>query len=470
MGLYYNEKGESKDFPPGKENDAIREALGFVYTSPPSKSTSNNYGTANWAGVNKLVADIAYTENGVLYFGYEITNLYGEPAYVVYRASLVTPSQYNGNWGSDAAGNARIGPRKGSKPTDALLLDGGEFAVFTLGEGNPAQGKGNLPAERGAYQRILESGYNELSTKYSWFFDKVDDDYPGMELLFSRLGQGLSVSPTDLLNAGVGSNVTQLELDYLNSIVVNPDTENPLTMIVNGEEVINNKFVKHKDNVKNLLDKSLGELYFDATLFEKENKVLYNSLLNVLLKGKVSSALMTDFIGYALGQEGYTNITEEPLKNLFKSVKSEITSEQFSPSSNVLKNSVAAENLAISKIGYANYMNLSNAKKNELILLYNDNQDAAKQKLQSMFDELYPQYAGKNLDFDSIKGKYDTKWLAAFNEKPDETNSTYLDGFNMSASDASKMYMEHAYKTGNEYFMRKLATNIQQSLGGPVIR
>ena len=464
MALYENPRtGEQKEF----DNQADATAEGFYKLVPTSPSTPD-YGTSNWAGSNKLVADFAYVENGTLYFVYNVSPLFDAPTYVAYAATGVSPSQYKGNWGADGSGKTRTGPRIGSKPA-GLVIDGGNFAYFNLGAGNAAQGIDPLP-DSVKLVDLIDEGYRTLIDNYGFFFDEVNGEYPGMELLFSRLGQGLSVSPTDLQNAGIGANVPQLKLDYLNATVANRDSDNPFVYMVNGEEVVNQKYVNHYNNVQTILNQSLEDLNFDADIFEKENKLFYKQLLNTLVKGDISKGLMKDFIGYILGVKGYESADDDALNKLFSTVKGKVNNEQFSLSSSVYANALEAENLAIQKIGLANYQALSDSKKNEIIIMYGDSPDAAKQMLQGMFEEYYPQYAGKNLDFASIKGKYATKWSAAFNETPDETNDVFLDGMNLTASEASKKYMEHAYKTGNEFFMRKIATNLQQSLGGPVIR
>ena len=434
-----------------------------VVQDPPS------IGTPNWSGSNKLVADGAYVENGTLYFVYNISSLFGgEPTFVSYAATGVTPTQYKGNWGADGAGNQRTGPRIGAKPT-GLVIDGGNFALFSLGEGDPARGIDALPDDVKLVD-LIDEGYRVMVENYSFLFDEVDGEFPGLELLFTRIGQGLAVTVQDLQNAGIGANVSSIKLDYLNATIANRGSDNPFTYIVNGEEVINQKYVDHYGKVQGMLDKSLGELGFDTDLFEKENKLFYKQMLNVLVKGPISPTLMTDFVGYVLGQEGYEKPDDQAITNLFSATAKQIKDEQFTLSSGIYANSLKAETLAIRKLGVANYNNLDEGKKNEIILMYNDSPDAATQMLQAMFEDLYPEYAGKNLDFASVKGKYITPWRNAFGEAPDEENTVWLEQIGKPVTEASKAYMTNAYETGNAFFNRKVASSLQKALGGVVIR
>jgi len=433
------------------------------------KEKAASIGTPNWSGSNKLVADGAYVENGTLYFVYNISSLFGgQPTFVSYAATGVTPTQYKGNWGADGAGNQRTGPRIGAKPT-GLVIDGGNFALFSLGEGDPARGIDALPDDVKLVD-LIDEGYRVMVENYSFLFDEVDGEFPGLELLFTRIGQGLAVTVQDLQNAGIGANVSSLKLDYLNATIVNRDSDNPFTYIVNGEEVINQKYVEHYGKVQGMLDKSLGELGYDTDLFEKENKLFYKQLLNVLVKGPISPTLMTDFVGYVLGQEGYEKPDDQAITNLFSATAKQIKDEQFTLSSGLYANALKAETLAIKKIGVANYNNLDEGKKNEIILMYNDSPDAASQMLQAMFEDFYPEYAGKNLDFASVKGKYITPWRNAFGEAPDEENTVWLEQIGKPVTEASKAYMTNAYETGNAFFNRKVASSLQKALGGVVIR
>ena len=434
-----------------------------VVQDPPS------IGTPNWSGSNKLVADGAYVENGTLYFVYNISSLFGgEPTFVSYAATGVTPTQYKGNWGADGAGNQRTGPRIGAKPT-GLVIDGGNFALFSLGEGDPARGIDALPDDVKLVD-LIDEGYRVMVENYSFLFDEVDGEFPGLELLFTRIGQGLAVTVQDLQNAGIGANVSSIKLDYLNATIANRDSDNPFTYMVNGEEVINQKYIDHYGKVQGMLDKSLGELGFDTDLFEKENKLFYKQMLNVLVKGPISPTLMTEFVGYVLGQEGYEKPDDQAITNLFSATAKLIKDEQFTLSSGLYANSLKAETLAIKKLGVANYNNLDEGKKNEIILMYNDSPDAASQMLQAMFEDLYPEYAGKNLDFASVKGKYITPWRNAFGEAPDEENTVWLEQIGKPVTEASKAYMTNAYETGNAFFNRNLASSLQKALGGVVIR
>lgn len=426
-------------------------------------------GTPNWSGSNKLVADAAYVENGTLYFVYDLSALFGgEPTFVSYAATGVTPSQYKGNWGADGAGNQRTGPRIGAKPT-GLVIDGGNFALFSLGEGDPARGIDALPDDVKLVD-LIDEGYRVMVENYSFLFDEVDGEFPGLELLFSRVGQGLAVTVQDLQNAGIGANVSSLKLNYLNATIANRDSDNPFTYTVNGEEVINQKYVDHYGNVEGMLDKSLAELGFDTDLFKKENKLFHKQMLNVLVKGPISPTLMTEFVGYVLGQEGYEKPDDQAITNLFSATAKQIKDEQFTPSSGIYANALKAETLAIRKIGIFNYNNLDEGKKNEIILMYNDSPDAAENMLQDMFENYYPEYAGKNLDFSSVKGRYITPWVKAFGENPDETNTVWLDQIGKPITEASKAYMTNAYETGNAFFNRNLASSLQKALGGVVIR
>ena len=305
---------------------------------------------------------------------------------------------------------------------------------------------------------------------YSFLFDEVDGEFPGLELLFTRIGQGLAVTVQDLQNAGIGANVSSLKLDYLNATIANRDSDNPFTYMVNGEEVINQKYVDHYGNVEGMLDKSLAELGFDTDLFKKENKLFHKQMLNVLVKGPISPTLMTDFVGYVLGQEGYEKPDDQAITNLFSATAKQIKDEQFTLSSGLYANALKAETLAIRKIGIFNYNNLDEGKKNEIILMYNDSPDAAENMLQDMFENYYPEYAGKNLDFSSVKGRYITPWVKAFGENPDEENTVWLDQIGKPVTEASKAYMTNAYETGNAFFNRNLASSLQKALGGVVIR
>ena len=179
---------------------------------------------------------------------------------------------------------------------------------------------------------------------------------------------------------------------------------------------------------------------------------------------------MTDFVGYVLGQEGYEKPDDQAITNLFSATAKQIKDEQFTLSSGLYANSLKAETLAIKKLGVANYNNLDEGKKNEIILMYNDSPDAASQMLQAMFEDLYPEYAGKNLDFASVKGKYITPWRNAFGEAPDEENTVWLEQIGKPVTEASKAYMTNAYETGNAFFNRKVASSLQKALGGVVIR
>jgi len=426
-------------------------------------------GTSNWAGSNKLVADYAYVDNGTLYFVYDLSSLFGgEPTFVSYAATGVKPSQYKGNWGADGSGKQRKGPRIGSKP-EGVVIDGGNFALFTLGQGDPSRGIDALPDDV-KFVDLIDEGYRVMVQNYSFLFDEVDGEFPGLDLLFTRLGQGLAVSVQDLQNAGIGANVSSLKLEYLNSTIANQNSDNPFTYMVNGEEVVNQKYVDHYGNVEGLFNKALQDLGFDDDLFEKENKLFYKQALNTLVKGDISPTLMTEFVGYVLGVEGYEKPDDQAITNLFNAVSKTMKDEQFTLTSGLYANQLKAETLAINTIGLANYNSLSESKKNEIILMYNDSPDAAKQMLKDMFAEYYPEYEGKNLDFASIKSKYVTPWTKAFGETPDEEDPVWLEQIGKSVTDASKAYMQHAYDTGNEFFNRRLATSLQKSLGGVVIR
>lgn len=446
-----------------------------------AKIIEDNARPKGWMHSNKPVADYVYTRNGVVYFLYDVSSAVGGDGktYLEYEATGLNPKNYSTVWDVDSFGNDRTGPTMMyAPPSDGDVLNydpEGLDGELTRNLSVSSLNLVGLPQGFNLGNYITET-MGELRKNYPWLFNEVNGQYPGLTLFLQSVTSGTEITQEQLNKSGLNSGWTGLSIDYLNATLSAMDVNNPDKVIINGEEQTNKAFTKLETSVSNSVDTALGEIGINSEVFKKENSELYTDIVQVMMRGKYADTdQFADFLGSFLGIDGYEVSKDSLYYNDFTDLANEIkNATNFTPhiDLNTYKSSQRGKQSLINYIGIGLYNALSSEEKNKLISLYSRDENAALAAFQNLFDNdiRFERFAGKGLNYSLVTGPYKQSYEQIFGETPDETKSTWLDSLGLSYTESKKMYRNQAYKEGNEKFMRDIATNLQASLGGPVIR
>lgn len=456
---------------------------GFV----PKTSTGNQQsGTepTGWTFSDRMVADYVYVDsNGKVFFLYNITSVTGDPTYIMYEATGLSEGDYNTRWDNDSLGNARYGPEKSyvlpegwniitSEGTTGTPLTMHNFQITKTAEGT------NL----GDWIGMTMDGLHEL---YPFLYEQVEGRLPAIGLIFNSIISGKPITQEQMTLAGVGKGFTKLKLAYLNAIIAtvdgDPSTYNLIDKDGNLVTAVNQEYLALEQKVETGMQNALSKLGLDVDTFKKDNPELYKALLTALTMGDIEYDFATGdtshfekYLGYKLGIEGYKVEKDSAIYTLYAGVDAKVNAPgQFNAfvDYDTFKTSENAKDTLIQYIGIAAYNALPEEEKTRLIGLYSTNQNAALTEYQKLFDSdpRFEKYSGKNLNYSQIVGNYKSSYRNIFGEDADEEDPVFLDTLGMSIADTNKSFRTHAYKTGNEKFMRDMAVNIRNSLGGVVI-
>ena len=446
------------------DNSDLQLYLGDGWsTSKPAPSR----GLANWVHSDKLVADYEYTQDGVVYFAYDISTLVGYPAYISYIANGLTANRYNTNWGVSADGEDRVGPALSNTPPPGTIIQDASLTMqgFNIGGKFAPQANNN-------FSDFVFEGFEELKTSYPFLFDEINGEAVGLTLLFQSLALGTSLTSEQLSRAGLTTGYTQGQLDFLNATVLTGG-DDPLSFNLNGETVTNQKYAKLLGTKEDELVAAMSDIGINADAFKKENPELYKNLLEQTVRGKVVNTLLDEYLGFVLGIEGYDYGKDSSYYQIFSGPRSELNNPTWSQSNASYTQGITAQNQAIRYIGLARWNGLSREEQNNLVELYANDQGTFDSTMQQMFDNdpvWGEKFGGKNLNYSMVVGPYKNFWQGTFGEVADELDETFLEGVGLSQIDARKKYRTSAYNQKNEYFMNQMAEKIAASLGGNMLR
>lgn len=446
-----------------------------------AKIVEDNKRPKGWMHSNKPVADYVYTRNGVVYFLYDVSSAVGGEGktYLEYEATGLNPKNYSTVWDVDSFGNDRTGPTMMyAPPSDGDVLNydpEGLDGELTRNLSVSSLNLVGLPQGFNLGNYITET-MGELRKNYPWLFNEVNGQYPGLTLFLQSVTSGAEITQEQLNKSGLNSGWTGLSIDYLNATLSAMDVNNPDKVIINGQEQTNKAFTKLETSVSNSVDTALGEIGINADVFKKENSELYTDIVQVMMRGKyVDTDQFADFLGSFLGIDGYEVSKDSLYYNDYTDLANEIkNATNFTPHIDLdtYKSSQRGKQSLINYIGIGLYNALSSEEKNKLISLYSRDENAALAEFQNLFDNdiRFERFSGKGLNYSLVTGPYRQSYENIFGEVPDENTTQWLDSLGLSYTDAKKSYRNQAYLEGNEKFMRDVATTLQASLGGPVIR
>ena len=445
------------------------------------KIVKDNAAPKGWMHSNKPVADYVYTKNNVVYFLYDISSTVGgdTKTYLEYVATGLNPKDYNQVWGPDSLGQERTGTRmQYSPPTDGTVLnydpegvDGELTRPLSISSLNLV----NLPQGFNLGDYISET-MGELNKNYPWLFNEVNGQFPGLTIFLQSVSTGTPITEEQLNKSGLDAGWTSLGIKYLNATLSAMSDTSPDKVVINGVEQTNRAYSALETSVGNSVDTALGNLGISASVFKKENAALYTDIVQVMMRGKYAdTSQFEDFLGYYLGIDGYGVAQGSTYYNDFVDLSNEIkNASNFTPhvDLNTYKLAQQGKQTLISYIGIGAFNALDSTEKSKLLSLYSRDANAAIAEFQRLFDNdtRFERFANKGLNYSLISGQYKQNYENIYGEAPDETSSVFLDSLGLSYTDAKKAYRNDAYLKGNKKFMRDVATNLQASLGGPVIR
>ena len=439
-----------------------------------------------WTYSDRMVADYVYNKNGKVYFLYDISSVTGQPnSYIEYEATGLSVGDYNTRWDNDSLGNARTGPAmENFVPENYELISSQNVVGPKLTMSNFTITRTAEGIKLGDWIGQTMDGLEEI---YPFIFENVEGRLPALGLIFNALVTGKQITPEQMTSAGVGKGFTKLKLDYLNATIAatsgDPSSYNRIDADT-GKLItaVNQDYLAHEATVETAIDTALGKLGISVDVFKQDNPELYKSLLTALSMGDIEYDKATGntihfekYLGYKLGLEGYNVDTESAMYNLYGTVDTIVnTPGQFNPfvDFDSFKLSEDAKTELISYIGIGEYNSLDENEKTKLIGMYSTNRNQALQEYQRLFDNTvrFDKFKDRGLKYSLIAGQYRQNYQNIFGEAADETSDIFLDNVGNSYTDATKNFMKHAYKTGNDKFMRTIAGNISNSFGGVVIR
>ena len=439
-----------------------------------------------WTYSDRMVADYVYNKNGKVYFLYNISSVTDEPnSFIEYEATGLSIGDYDKRWDNDSLGNARTGPEmEDFVPNNFNVISSQDVLGPKLTMSNFTITRTQQGITLGDYIGQTMEGLEEL---YPFLFEEVEGRLPALGLIFNSLVTGKAITQEQMSLAGVGKGFTKLKLDYLNATIAasagDPSSYNYIDK--DTKELIvgaNQEYLAHEAMVERAIDTSLSNLGISVDVFKKDNPELYKSLVTALSMGDIEYDKATGntihfekYLGYRLGLEGYSVDKESAMHNLYGTVDTKVNAPgQFNAfvDFDTFKSSETAKAELISYIGIGEYNALDEDERTKLIGMYSTDANRAKQEYQKLFDNnvRFERFKDRELRYSLIAGQYKQNYQNIFGEAADETSSIFLDNVGNSYTDATKNFMKHAYKTGNDNFMRTIANNISNSFGGVVIR
>ncbi len=302
-----------------------------------------------------------------------------------------------------------------------------------------------------------------------FFFESVVDEqgnveYPGMSLLFDSVVSGVPIDETDPRLIALKAPYTNEKIQYLNALGKSGYT-------ISGKP--NQKLLALKVTRAGQLDSALASLGLNPNKYKVDNSDTYEGLLNIAVQGDISAGLLKNFIGYVENLDGYAIGSEDTLAPLFNNVadKLNVDSSGLDLSDYIFNNKAQAKGTEI--LGAGVYNGLAESEKRTIATLYaTEGEESVKEYLQTIFDNnpYFERYAGKGLNYGKIVGPYLKLYASIYGDNPDETSTEFLEELNNGFQDAGKNFRQKAYNSNNEFFAYNLASEMNKSLGGPVVR
>jgi len=309
----------------------------------------------------------------------------------------------------------------------------------------------------------------ELYQEYApWFYETIKDeegnvtDAPGMSLLLEHLWLGRPISEDDPRLLQLKGKYTIGQLRFINA-----------GGLKNNDYETNARLRELRGASKDTIDATLTKIGIDVDDFVEGNFDNYQNLIELVTQGKIIDTDLDDFLKHFTG---ISVLTEKDSRYLsFKNViEEEVESKlKFDLGSLDFRKTKAAERLGTRYLGQMKYMSLDEDTKKEIsYLVSTDQQDAAEQKLQQIFDSdpYFERFSGKGLNYGQVVGPYKQLYTSIYGESADETDPMFFEFVGMSFQDAAKAMRKNAYESGNQFFGRRVAQSMNQSLGGNVIR
>jgi len=314
--------------------------------------------------------------------------------------------------------------------------------------------------------------FEETITLYKdyapWFYEVTRDEQgnvinaPGMALLLEHLWLDKAIDENDPRLKELKSDWTVGQIRFINAGgLKNPDYDT------------NARLSELRDASIDTVNTTLTKIGIDVEDFIDSNYEGYQNLVDVFTRGYLNSANLDTFIKHYTGVE---KLNESDARYLsFKNIiEEQVDGEiKYSLGAFDFRKAKEAERLGIRYLGQARYQSLDEETKKEIsFLVSTDQQSDAEEILQGLFDSdpFFEKYAGKNLNYGQIVGPYKQLYTSIFGDSPDEEDTYFLETVGLDFQDAGKSMRKKAYETGNEYFGRTVASSMNRSLGGNVIR
>lgn len=429
------------------------------------KDNDNQTVNTSSAGVfsysNKPTPEAVYFDGNFYYFLWDVSQTLDEPdgtSFLAYNAG----KKYNPyGFGDTVSGAKRIGPRAVTTAPGILL---GED-LLRVGDISPSYN--NLdnwnPGETFDDRIAL---YEDVAP---WFFDAVVDedgnvDYPGMDLLFDLVINNTPIDPGDPRLLAIQAPYTTETIEYLNAL-------GPQGYNIGGKP--NMKLVALRETRTTQLDNAFSRLGLNPNDYKKDNPELYEQLLQRAVEGNVSVALLPKFVGYVENMDGYTVAKDSPLYSLFSAESAKLTADSsgLDLSDYIFNNKNTAKGIEVLGAGVFNSLSEADKKKGAL-LFATEGTESVEEYYQNIFDSnpYFSRFAGKGLNYTKVAAPYIKLYTSVFGEAPDEESDFFLGSFQNDYNTAAIDYRQNAYDTGNKFFGYNVASLMNKSLGGPVVR
>ena len=408
-----------------------------------------------WKYSDKPTPDLVYfdVDTGKYYYLYDANDFIttDEPVFMSYDVGTVKPHGLTNDRQLPEIVTTAPGILLGHTALSASTIS---EAYDDLDDFNPAE----------IFEQTIEL-YQEYAP---WFYETIKDeegnvtDAPGMSLLLEHLWLGRPIAENDPRLLQLKGKYTIGQLRFINA-----------GGLKNNDYETNARLRELRGGSKDTIDATLTKIGIDVDDFVEGNFDNYQNLIELVTQGKIIDTDLDDFLKHFTG---ISVLTEKDSRYLsFKNViEEEVESKlKFDLGSLDFRKTKAAERLGTRYLGQMKYMSLDEETKKEIsYLVSTDQQDAAEQKLQQIFDSdpYFERFSGKGLNYGQVVGPYKQLYTSIYGESADETDPMFFEFVGMSFQDAAKAMRKNAYESGNQFFGRRVAQSMNQSLGGNVIR
>ena len=408
-----------------------------------------------WKYSDKPTPDLVYydADTGKYYYLYDAGDFLSadEPIYISYDVGTIKPHGLT---------NERQLPKiVYSEP--GILLGHTALSASAISEYYDDMDDFN-PAE--AFEETIEL-YREYAP---WFYEVQKDEEgnvvaaPGMSLLLEHLWLNRPIDENDPRLKQLKMPWTIGQLQFINA-----------GGLKNNDYQTNARLRELRDVRTEELNATLTKIGIDVDDFVNTNFDSYQNLIEVYTQGLLNSTNLDDFVKHYTGID-VLNPKDSRYLSFQNLIQEQVdTGLKFDLGSLDFRKSKEAERLGIRYLGQMKYNTLDeDTKKQVSYFVSTDQSDKAEEVLQKIFDSdpYFERFAGKGLNYAQVAGPYRQLYTSIFGDAPDETDTYFYETLGLGFQDAGKSMRKKAYETGNQYFGRTVASQLNNSLGGNVIR